>query len=61
MKSDDKIKVNYKRYMDASTAAVAGIVVAAGSEIIGMSPLKSNSWVQLILMGLKTFFPKRKN
>ena len=47
--------------MDASTAAVAGIVVAAGSEIIGMSPLKSNSWVQLILMGLKTFFPKRKN
>lgn len=40
--------------------AVAAVVVAAGSEIIGMSKLKSNSWVQLGLHALGLMFPKRR-
>jgi hypothetical protein len=46
--------------MTDQQVAVAAIVVAAGSEIIGMSSLKSNSWVQLGLQGLKLMFPKRR-
>jgi hypothetical protein len=46
--------------MTAEQLAIAGVVVAAGSEIIGMSPLKSNSWVQLILQMLKLTLPKRR-
>jgi hypothetical protein len=45
--------------MDPTTVAVVSIIVAAGSEIIGILPIKSNSWVQLILTALKTLFPKR--
>lgn len=40
--------------------AVVAIVVAAGSEIIAMSKLKSNSWIQLGLQALKLMFPKRR-
>ena len=40
--------------------AVTAIVVAAGSEIIGMSKLKSNSWIQLLLQALRLVFPKRR-
>ena len=43
----------------ASTIAIIAIIVAAGSEIIAVSPLKSNSWLQLILKVLQTAFPKR--
>ena len=46
--------------MDAQTAAVIAIVLAAGSEIIALTPLKSNSWVQLLLQALKLMFPKRR-
>ena len=46
--------------MTAEQLAIAGVVVAAGSEIIGMSPLKSNSWVQLILQVHKWTLPKRR-
>jgi hypothetical protein len=46
--------------MTAEQLAIAGVVIAAGSEIIGMSPLKSNSWVQLILQLLKLTLPKRR-
>jgi hypothetical protein len=45
--------------MDAQTAAVIAIVIAAGSEIIAISPLRSNSWVQLVLQALRLLFPKR--
>jgi hypothetical protein len=45
--------------MDAQTVAVVAIVIAAGSEIIALTPLKSNSWVQLLLQALKLMFPKR--
>ena len=39
--------------MSAETIAIIAIIVAAGSEVIAVSPLKSNSWVQLLLQALK--------
>ena len=45
--------------MDPTTAAVVAIVVAAGSEVIALLPIKENSWVQLIVKALKIIFPKR--
>jgi len=45
--------------MDPTTAAVIAIVVAAGSEIITLLPIKENSWVQLLVKALKVAFPKR--
>jgi hypothetical protein len=46
--------------MDPTAAAVLAIAVAAGSEIIGMLPIKDNSWVQLVLRVLQTVFPSKK-
>ena len=46
--------------MDPTTVAIIAIIVAAGSEIIALSPLKSNSWIQLGLQALKIAFPKRR-
>ena len=46
--------------MDDRTIAIIAIIVAAGSELIGMSSLKSNRWVQLILQALQLAFPKRR-
>jgi hypothetical protein len=40
--------------------AIIAIVIAAGSEIIGMSSLRSNSWVQLVLQVLRLAFPKKR-
>lgn len=40
--------------------AIVAIIVAAGSELIGMSSLKSNSWIQLVLQALRLAFPKRR-
>lgn len=45
--------------MDPSTLAIIAILVAAGSEVIALLPIRSNSWVQLILKMLKLAFPKR--
>lgn len=59
MKAGDKIKVNYTRSMDPTTVAAISIIVAAGSEIIGLLPIKENSWLQLILKALKVLFPKK--
>lgn len=47
-------------FMDPNTAAIIAIVIAAGSEIIAVSPLKSNSWIQLLLQALRLMFPKRR-
>ena len=44
----------------ATTVAVIAIVVAAGSEIIAVSPLKSNSWLQLLCQVLRLAFPKQR-
>ena len=46
--------------MDPATIAIVAIIVAAGSEIIALSPLKSNSWIQLGLQALRLAFPKRR-
>ncbi len=45
--------------MDAQTVAVIAIILAAGSEIIALTPLKPNSWIQLLLQALRLMFPKR--
>jgi len=45
--------------MDPSTAAAIAIIVAAGSELIAVLPIKENSWLQLIVKALKVLFPKR--
>lgn len=44
----------------AATLAVVAIIVAAGSEIIAISPLKSNSWLQLLMQALRLMFPKQR-
>jgi hypothetical protein len=49
--------------MDAvsvETAAIIAIIIAAGSEIIAISPLKSNSWIQLLLQAARLMFPKHR-
>lgn len=46
--------------MSPETTAVVAIVIAAGSEIIAISPLKSNSWIQLLLQAGRLMFPKRR-
>jgi hypothetical protein len=46
--------------MDPTTVAIIAIIVAAGSEIIAISPLKSNSWLQLVMQMLRLAFPKRR-
>lgn len=46
--------------MDPHTAATIAIIVAAGSELIALSPLKSNSWIELIFSALGYIFPKRR-
>ena len=45
--------------MDPTTFATIAIVVAAGSEIIALLPIRENSWVQLGVKVLKLLFPKR--
>lgn len=45
--------------MDANTLAIIAIIVAAGSEIIALLPVQSNSWVQLLMNALRSIFPKR--
>jgi hypothetical protein len=45
--------------MDPTTAAAIAIIIAAGSEIIALLPIKENSWVQLVVKALKIIFPKR--
>lgn len=45
--------------MDPTTAAAIAILIAAGSEIIALLPIRENSWVQLIVKVLKMLFPKR--
>lgn len=45
--------------IDADTLAMIAIGVAAASEIIGMSSLRANSVIQLLLQFLRLAFPKR--
>jgi len=43
----------------ATTLAIVAIVVAAGSKVIGLLPIRENSWVQLVIKALKVVFPKK--
>ena len=40
-------------------SAIFWIIIAAASEIIALTPLKSNSVIQLILQGLNAVKPKK--
>jgi hypothetical protein len=46
--------------VSVETAAIVAIVIAAGSEIIAISPLKSNSWLQLLMQAGRMMFPKKR-
>jgi len=46
--------------LDATSTAAIAIGVAAASEIIGMSKMKDNSVLQLVLRVLTILFPKVK-
>ena len=46
--------------MSPETVAAIAIIVAAGSELIAISTLKSNSWIQLLLQAARLAFPKRR-
>jgi hypothetical protein len=45
--------------MDPTTVAILAILIAAGSEIIALLPIRSNSWLQLVMKMLRLAFPKR--
>ena len=45
--------------MDPATTAMIAIGLAAASEIIALSPLRSNSVIQVVLEILTRVFPKR--
>jgi len=45
--------------MDPTTVAVVAILAAAGSEILTLLPIRSNSWVQLIVTVLKVVARKK--
>ena len=45
--------------MEPATAAMIAIGLAAASEIIALSPLRSNSIIQIVLQVLTKFFPKK--
>jgi len=44
----------------ATTLAIIAVLVAGGSEVIALLPIRENSWVQLIVKVLQTAFPKQK-
>jgi hypothetical protein len=45
--------------MDPTTIAVIAIVAAAGSEVLTLLPIRSNSWVQLLINVLNVFARKK--
>lgn len=46
--------------MSPETVAIIAIIIAAGSEVIALTPLKSNSWIQLLLTAARMVFPKKR-
>jgi|TARA_Y100000004_G_scaffold148268_2_gene169715 hypothetical protein len=45
--------------MDPTTTAMVAIGIAAASEIIAISPLRSNSIIQIVIEVLMRVFPKK--
>lgn len=46
--------------VSVENAAIIAIVIAAGSEILAITPLKSNSWLQLLFQAARLMFPKQR-
>ena len=46
--------------MDPTTTAMIAVGLAAASEIIALSPLRSNSIIQVLLKVLTRIFPKSR-
>ena len=46
-------------YMDPTTIAAIAILAAAGSEILTLLPIRSNSWVQLLINVLNAVARKK--
>ena len=46
--------------MNPEHIAIIAVLIAAGSEIIALTPLKSNSWIQLLLTAARMVFPKKR-
>ena len=46
--------------MDPTTLAAIAILAAAGSEILTLLPIRSNSWVQLIVTVLNVVARKKR-
>ena len=46
---------------DILTSPITWIVIAALSEIIGLSPLKDNSVIQLVLKAINSIKPVKKD
>ena len=45
--------------MDPTTIAAIAILAAAGSEILTLLPIRSNSWVQLLINALNVISRKK--
>jgi len=45
--------------MDPTTLAVVAVLAAAGSEILTLLPIRSNSWVQLVINVLNAISRKK--
>jgi len=45
--------------MDPATTAMIAVALAAASEIIALSPMRSNSIIQVVLEVLTRVFPKK--
>ena len=45
--------------MEPTTAAMIAVGIAAASEIIALSPLRSNSIIQIVIEVLMRVFPKK--
>lgn len=45
--------------MDPTTVAIVAILAAAGSEILTLLPIRSNSWIQLAITLLR-FMARKK-
>jgi hypothetical protein len=45
--------------MDPATTAMIAVALAAASEIIALSPMRSNSIIQVVLEVLTRIFPKK--
>jgi hypothetical protein len=45
--------------MDPTTLATVAILAAAGSEILTLLPIRSNSWVQLVISLLNAIARKK--